>query len=68
MHDTNTPTARQAPLTHEEKWAEAEEAELDGWYMLRSFYWKRAGRPRGPEEDYLPEHLWKNPPKEWWED
>ena len=68
MHSPNTPTAMQAPMTHEEKWAEAEEYFAEGRYALRSYYWKAAGRPRGPEEEWLPKHLWKNPPLEWWEE
>ena len=68
MHDPNTPTAMQEPLTHEEKWAEAEEemaAELAEW---KRQLWKTAGRPHCAEEEYLPPHLWKNPPREWWEE
>ena len=66
MHDPNTPTAMQTPLTHEEKWAEAEADRAAGVEELKRFYWKRAGRPIGPEEDYLPPELWATPPVEEW--
>lgn len=62
MHDPNT------PMTHEEKWAEADEYFVDGLQALKRFYWKAAGRPLGPEEDYLPPHLWASPPKDPWQE
>jgi len=42
-----------------EKMAEWERWEAETAEELRRFYWKRAGRPSGPEEDYLPRDLWK---------
>jgi hypothetical protein len=68
MHDPNTPNAMQAPLTHEEKWEEAEEYFADCLWVAKRFYWKAAGRPVCPEEDYLPPELWENPPHDPWQE
>jgi len=48
-------------LTDAEKWAEADAYVSAGYEELRRFYWKAAGRPSGPEEDYLPRNLWQDP-------
>lgn len=61
MHDPDTPNAMQPEMTDAEKWAEADAYISDGYRALRNFYWKAAGRPGGPEEGYLPRHLWRTP-------
>ena len=53
MENPNT----QPELTHEEKWAEADADAAANLEDARRFYWKAAGRPHGPEEDYLPRDL-----------
>lgn len=41
MHDPNTPTAMQTPMTHEEKWAEAL-AYCEA--LLKDYCWRASGR------------------------
>ena len=43
--------------THEEKWAQAEAWLESNRKELIAFYWKRAGRPHGPDQWWLPEDL-----------
>jgi hypothetical protein len=54
---TQTPKPAGRELTHEEKWADVDAWLEEGRRELIAFYWKRAGRPHGPDRSWLPEDL-----------